>query len=633
MFRFANPEYLYLLLILPVLVLIFIIGNIRYRKRLAAFGDVSMLQALMPDKSNTKRVVRFWLMFSSVAFICMLLARPQFGSSQTTVRRMGIETVIALDVSNSMLAQDVAPSRLEKSKRLISSLVDDFQDDKVGLVLFAGDAYVQIPITSDFISAKLFLSTISTQSAMRQGTNIKDALNLCMKSFTAQENIGRAIILITDGENHEDGALEAAKMVKEKGYSLYVLGVGSTQGSPLSTDGGNSYKKDKDGQVIITRLNESMCKELAQAGAGKYFYVDNSNAAERALKKEISQLAKADIESTIYAAWNEQFWIVAIIILVLLLLEMFMSERESLLIKTLKKRNLLTLVILFALPGITQAQYSDRDYVRKGNRLYSDSLFLKAETKYLQAIDANPQSISALYNLCNTYIDQDKMKESVGKIDTVIAFQKERIAALSTEPGKNSKDIEKTKKQLSMSYHNKGIVRQAGQDLDGAIEAYKESLRLNPSDDETRYNLLRAMYERQKQQEQQQQQQQNQNKNQNQQQNQNQDQNQDQNQNQDQQQNQDQNQNQDQQQNQDQKDQKNDQNQDQQQDQKQDQDPSQQPQDDKKDEEKEPEPEEDKEDQEIEATLKKAQERNDEHEAEKKARMRKAPLPPNERDW
>lgn len=516
MFRFANPEYFYILLVLPILAALYIIGNIRYKKRMLAFGDPLLVKALMPDRSNTKRVVRFWIMFACVAFIAMLLARPQFGSSQTTVKRVGIETVIALDISNSMLAQDVAPSRLEKSKRLISNLVDEFQDDKVGLILFAGDAFVQLPITSDFISAKLFLSTINTQSVKRQGTNIKDALSLCMKSFTAQDNIGRAIILITDGENHEDGAIEAARMVKEKGYKLFVLGIGSTSGSPISTDDGKSYKKDKDGQVIITRLNESMCKELAVAGGGKYFFVDNSNSAERALRKEIETLSKADIETTIYSAWDEQFWIVAIVILVLLLLEMFISERQSKLIRKLKSKNILTLLLLLSVPGLLHAQYTDRDYIRKGNRVYKDSLFTKAETRYLQALDLNKESATALYNLSNTYIDQTKYQEAAGKIDTAIILQKERLQMLQTDPQNNAQLIESVRKELSMSYHNKGVIHHAGQDYGKAIEAYKESLRLNPSDNETRYNLLRAMHELKKQQDQQQQQQDQQQQNQNQ---------------------------------------------------------------------------------------------------------------------
>lgn len=560
MFRFANPEYFYILLVLPVLAALYIFGNIRYNKKLLAFGDPSLVKALMPDRSKAKRTVRFWIMFAAVAFISMLLARPQFGSSQTTIKRVGIETVIALDISNSMLAQDVAPSRLEKSKRLISNLVDDLQDDKVGLVLFAGDAFVQLPITSDFISAKLFLSTINTQSVRRQGTNIKDALSLCMKSFTAQENIGRAIILITDGENHEDGAIEAARMVKEKGYKLFVLGIGSTTGSPISTDDGKSYKKDKDGQTVITRLNESMCKDLAAAGGGKYLFVDNSNSAERALKKEIDTLSKADIETVIYSAWDEQFWIVAIVVLVLLLLEMFLSERQSRLIKKLKGNHILTVFILLSVPGFIRAQYTDRDYIRKGNRAFEDSLYTKSETRYLQALDINKDSETALYNLSNSYIEQGKYKEAAGKIDTAIILQKDRLQMLKTNPQDNADLIKSIRKNLSMSYHNKGVIHHAGQDYEKAIEAYKESLRLNPSDNETRYNLLRAMHELKKQQDQQQQQQQqnqqnqqNQNKdnknnkdkdNQDQQQNQNQQQDQDKQDDQDQDQNQNQNQNQ-----------------------------------------------------------------------------------------
>ena len=329
MFKFANPEYLYLLALIPVLVVLHIISNIRRRRKLKEYGDAGLISQLMPDVSESRPNIRFWLLFAAYMLCCFLLARPQFGSKQETVTRKGIETVIALDISNSMLADDVTPNRLEKSKRIISNLVDQFKDDKIGLIVFAGDAFVQLPITSDFISAKVFLNTISPSLINRQGTDIKAAIDLAVRSFTPNEGVGKAIIVITDGENHEGGAEEAAKAAADKGFFVYVMGVGSPSGSPIPGERSGEFRKDREGNFVVTRLDEDMCRKIASAGNGAYFYVDNSNAAEKALQKEIDKLAKADVETTVYTEYDEQFAIIAWMILIVLLFEIFICESRN----------------------------------------------------------------------------------------------------------------------------------------------------------------------------------------------------------------------------------------------------------------------------------------------------------------
>ena len=329
MFKFANPEYLYLLAVIPLVIVLHILTNIRRRRHLENWGDPALLTRLMPGASDRRPRLKFWLLTVAFAMGCFLLARPQFGSRQETITRKGIETIIALDVSNSMLADDVMPSRLEKSKRIISGLTDQLKDDKIGLIVFAGDAFVQLPITSDFISAKVFLNSISPGMVARQGTNIKDAIDLAVKSFTPNEGVGKAIIVITDGENHEGGAVEAAQIAADKGYLVYVLGVGLPSGTPIPGERSGEFRKDRDGNVIVTRLDENMCREIAAAGGGAYFYVDNSNSAEKALQTELDRLAKADIETTVYTEYDEQFSIFAWIILVLLLIEVFVGDNSS----------------------------------------------------------------------------------------------------------------------------------------------------------------------------------------------------------------------------------------------------------------------------------------------------------------
>ena len=321
MFRFEEPAYLYLLLLLPFLAAFYLYSNYRRRRNIRRFGDPELLAQLMPDVSKYRPDVKFWLIFAAIGLFSVLLARPQFGSKQETVKRKGVEVIIALDISNSMLAQDVQPSRLEKAKRLISRLVDEL------------DAFTQLPITSDYISAKMFLESISPSLISKQGTAIGEAINLATRSFTPQEGVGRAIIVITDGENHEGGAVEAAKAAAEKGIQVSVLGVGMPEGAPIPVEGTNDYRRDREGNVIVTRLNEGMCQEIAKDGKGIYVRVDNSNSAQKAISQEISKMAKSDVESKIYTDFNEQFQAIAWIILLLLLAEMLILDRKNPLFK------------------------------------------------------------------------------------------------------------------------------------------------------------------------------------------------------------------------------------------------------------------------------------------------------------
>ena len=337
MFRFANPDFLYLFFLLPVLVAVFLYYNHRRRQNIRKYGDPALLQELMPTVSKYSPDVKFWLTFAALALTIFMLARPQFGSKMETVKRSGVEAVIALDISNSMLAEDVTPSRLEKAKKLISRLVDTFNNDKVGMIVFAGEAFTQLPITSDYVSAKMFLESINPSLITTQGTDIGAAIRLAMKSFTPNDGVGRAIVVITDGENHEGGAIEAAKEAAEKNMQVFILGIGSPDGSPIPEErGSNHFRKDKDGNVIVTRLNEQMCQEIAKAGNGVYIRVDNSNSAEKVLNEEISKLAKTDVESQVFTDFDEQFQALAWLILILLVVEMLILERKNPLFKNIR---------------------------------------------------------------------------------------------------------------------------------------------------------------------------------------------------------------------------------------------------------------------------------------------------------
>lgn len=335
MFRFENPAFLYLLIIIPVFILIRLL-EIRKRKlKLKKFGDIELLKQLMPDVSSSRRTLKFWLMIAALALLIIMLARPQMGTKISQEKRRGIEVIISLDISNSMRAEDVVPSRLDKSKMLVENMVDNFTNDKVGLVVFAGDAFIQLPITSDYVSAKMFLQNADPSLIATQGTDLAGAIELSSKSFTQQDKVGRAILIITDGEDHEGGAIEAAKKARKNGIRVFVLGVGSAKGSPVP-DGNGGYMKDNTGQEVMSALNEDMCKQIAEAGGGAYIHVDNTSLAQRQLNEELTRLQKGDISSVIYSEYDEQFQAVGILVLIVLIIETLLLERKSPLFRKIK---------------------------------------------------------------------------------------------------------------------------------------------------------------------------------------------------------------------------------------------------------------------------------------------------------
>ena len=332
MFRFENPIYLWLLLIIPILIILKIMMWYVQRKKLSRIGNPTLLKELMPDVSRFRPWVKFLLLITALSSLILSLARPQFGSKISHEKRNGIEAIIALDISNSMLAQDVQPSRLDKSKLMIENLINSFINDKIGLVVFAGEAYVQLPITSDYVSAKMFLSDITPNLISAQGTDIARAIRVSLSSFTQQKGVGKAIILITDGEDNEGGALEAVKEAKEKGVNVFILGVGDSKGAPIPL-GNGEYLKDNHGQTVMTALNENMCKEIAQAGSGTYIHIDNTSLAQEQLNNELSKLQKGDSDAVVYSEYNEQFQIVALLSFILLLIEVCLLERKNPLFK------------------------------------------------------------------------------------------------------------------------------------------------------------------------------------------------------------------------------------------------------------------------------------------------------------
>lgn len=334
MLRFENPILLWLLVIIPVMVFINLIMWQRQKNRYKRLGDRELLKQLMPGISKYRPSVKFWLLLSAIAIIILILARPQMGSKISHEKRNGIEIIIAMDISNSMNAEDVVPSRLKKSKLMVENLIDNFSNDKIGLIVFAGDAFVQLPITSDYVSAKMFLQNIDPSLIASQGTDIAQALRLASNSFT-QSKVGKAIVLITDGEDHEGGAVEAAEEVRSKGMNVFILGIGDPKGAPIP-NGNGGYLTDNSGNTVMSALNEKMCQQIAQAGKGNYIHVDNTSEAQELLNDQLTKLQKGETESVIYSDYDEQFQAVAIILLFILILEVCVLEVKNPLLKNVR---------------------------------------------------------------------------------------------------------------------------------------------------------------------------------------------------------------------------------------------------------------------------------------------------------
>lgn len=478
MFRFESPQYLYLLLVLVALAAIHYYIIYRKKQQVKRFGDPELTRQLFLGVSRWRPEVKFWITMLALASFIVALARPQFGTRLDTRERMGIEAIIALDVSNSMLAEDVKPNRLEKAKMMVSNMVDGMRDDKIGLIVFAGQAFVQLPITSDYVSAKMFLETISPAMMSVQGTDIAEAINLSMRSFTHQEDVSRAIFVITDGEDNEARGVEAAKQAAAKGVRVYVLGIGNPGGAPIPIPGTGQYIIDDEGNTVVSRLSEEMCREIATAGGGSYIYVDNSSSAQKKLSEQVDRLAKAKMESQIYSEYDEQFQGFVLIGILLLLLDVFLLERESksTWLSNLFRRGRPVAALFLLIFSMTAMAQTDRDYIRRGNRLMRDSVYDKAQVEYQKAIEKDNTNPISHFNLGNALLYQNKAEDAMKEYETAARLEKDKM-------------------RLAQIYHNMGVVLQSAKQFDKAVACYRNSLRNNPTNDETRYNYALSLFQ------------------------------------------------------------------------------------------------------------------------------------------
>lgn len=333
MIRFENIEYLYALLLIPVFILAFVLYMTWKRRTLRQFGDMPVVSRLLPDMSEARPILKFILLATGYVFLIIGAANPQIGSKLEKVERKGADLMIALDVSNSMLAQDVRPDRLTRAKQAISKMIDNLGGDRIGIVVFAGKAYMQLPITTDYAAAKMFLSTISPGMVPTQGTAIAEAIGMASGSFK-QDDRSKALIIITDGEDHEGDALKAAREAAEMGIRIYTIGMGSPEGTPIPMydQNGNQtgFRKDRQGQTVISRLNETILQQIASAGNGIYIRATTGRDGLSRIFEEIDQLQKTEIDSPqMFSEYEDRFQYFIALGLLFLLAEFFIQEKKS----------------------------------------------------------------------------------------------------------------------------------------------------------------------------------------------------------------------------------------------------------------------------------------------------------------
>ncbi len=333
MFRFAHPEYLYGLYAIPVIAFLFWYLTSRRKKQLRKFADLKLQKIILPDYSRFKYWLKSSLILLAIILLILAAADPQVGIGTHEVKQQGIDVYICLDVSLSMTAQDIKPSRLEKAKYDISNLINKLHGDRIGLIIFAGDAYVQFPITTDYAAASLFLSSVNTNSVPEQGTAIASAINLATKSFDYKMSTEKAIVIITDGEDHQGDVMAAVKNAVGKGIRIYTIGLGTTDGVPipLYNNSGQQigYKKDRNGNVVLTKLNPAMLQQIASAGNGKYFQGTNDQDQLDKIYDDLSQIKKTEYGVKKVTDYADRFYYLLLPAVILLIAEFFINERKS----------------------------------------------------------------------------------------------------------------------------------------------------------------------------------------------------------------------------------------------------------------------------------------------------------------
>ena len=482
MFNFQHIEYLWALTAIPLMVgMYFFVINSK-KNTIKKIGDPALVNQLIKDYSPKKFFLKFTLILIAFTVGVIALANPRKPQGTTMVNRSGIDVMIALDVSKSMLANDIQPSRLERAKQLISKLIDKLPNDRIGIVVFAGRAYLQMPLTTDHSAAKMYLSSATTDVVPTQGTVIGDALKMCFAAFNAQEKKYKAVVLLSDGEDHDEAALKVAKELTDEGVMINTIGIGSPQGSTIIDPVTNETKKDAAGNAVITKLNEEELKSIAAKGNGLYQLFSNTDEVVDNIKTQLQSIGQRSISENSLINYKNYFPWFLVTMLILLLIEFFMSEIKT--VSKIAKKAVINrpalLLFLFFFPMVTFAQNTNT-LIKNGNDAYNKKEYDAAVENYKKVAENEPDNEKALYNLGNALYKKGTADEALPFYDAAI---------------KSSKLI--TAKEEA--WYNKGVVYQNTKKLPESINAYKNALRLNPKDEDARFNLQKALVQQQQQQ-------------------------------------------------------------------------------------------------------------------------------------
>lgn len=332
MFRFANNEIFWLFWLIAIAIGLYIIAGILKRTALKRFGSTEIITQLMPDTSFVKPFFKFILLLLALAAVILAAARPQLGTRLEEMKREGVEIIIALDVSNSMLAEDISPNRLERAKMAIQRLTDRLVNDKIGLIVFAGKSFVQVPLTTDYAITKMMTATVSTETVQVQGTAIGSAIDLAVNSFSNTDGVSKILIIISDGENHEDNPVESAKQASAKGIIIHSIGIGDPRRTPVPVKGRGgtrNFLTDQEGNIVMTRLDETTLRQIASVAGGTYVRATGAEFGLNNILNEIANMEKTEFESLVYTGYEDKYQYFAGLALILLFLIGFISERKS----------------------------------------------------------------------------------------------------------------------------------------------------------------------------------------------------------------------------------------------------------------------------------------------------------------
>jgi tetratricopeptide (TPR) repeat protein len=485
MFRFQHIEYLLVFAAIPVLVALYFIALNWKKKTIKKIGDERLVKEMIKNYSPQRFALKFLLIVTAFASGVFALANLRSPKGAEKVSRNGIDVMIALDVSKSMLAQDIKPTRLDRAKQAIGKLIDKLDNDRIGIVVFAGKAYLQMPLTGDHGAAKMYLNSATTDIVPTQGTVISEALKMCYASFNAKEKKYKSVILISDGEDHDEEAAKVASQMAAEGVIINTVGIGSPEGSTIIDAATNETKKDAEGNTVVTKLNETELMGIAEKGNGIYKRYNNTDDVVAKLDAQLSSMDQRTVTEDSLVNYKNFFQYFLLLSLLLLVIEMMISERvKSMVVKGNAVKLAALLPFIFCLlPALSFAQ-NDKAIIKKGNEAYQKNEFEKAAEQYQKVITKTPANATAQYNLGNALYKNSKTDEAVAAYD-------------------NAATNLLAKEEKSKALYNKGVVLQNNKKLPECIDAYKNALKLNPQDDDARQNLQKALQQLKQQQQQQ----------------------------------------------------------------------------------------------------------------------------------